>query len=42
MAAGTAQCKILALHETPDNAFGASAIMEVLVNEHVLKDTAGI
>ena len=42
MAAGTAQCKILALHETPDNAFGANAIMEVLVNEHVLKDTAGI
>ena len=42
MAAGTASCKILGLYETPDNAFGANAIMEVLINEHLLKDSAGI
>jgi hypothetical protein len=42
MAAGTASAKIMALHDTPDNAFGANAIMEVLINEHLLKDSAGI
>jgi len=42
MSNGTAQCKILSLHETPDNAFGLNAIMEVLINEHLLKSTAGI
>jgi len=42
MAAGTAQCKILALYDAPENAFGANAVMEVLINEHVLKGTAGI
>ncbi len=42
MAAGAAQCKIIALYDSPDNAFGANAVMEVLVNEHVLKDSAGI
>jgi len=42
MGAGTASCKILGLYETPDNAFGANAIMEVLINEHLLKDSAGI
>ena len=42
MAAGTATCKILGLWESPDNAFGANAIMEVLINEHILKDGAGI
>ena len=42
MAAGTASCKILGLYEKPDNAFGANAIMEVLINEHLLKDSAGI
>ena len=42
MAAGTASCKILGLYETADNAFGANAIMEVLINEHLLKDSAGI
>jgi len=42
MAAGTATAKILSLYETPDNAFGANAIMEVLINEHLLKDNAGI
>jgi len=42
MAAGTATCKILALHDAPDNDFGANAVMEVLINEHLLKDSAGI
>ena len=43
MAAGIATCKILALHETPDNAFGANAIMEVTINEHLLgTNVAGI
>jgi hypothetical protein len=42
MAAGTATTKIIALYDAPDNAFGANAIMEVLINEHLLKDSAGI
>ncbi len=42
MAAGTATAKIIALYDAPDNAFGANAIMEVLINEHLLKDSAGI
>jgi len=42
MAAGSAQCKIIALYDAPENAFGANAVMEVLINEHVLKSTAGI
>jgi hypothetical protein len=42
MAAGAATCKILGLYEAPDNAFGANAIMEVVINEHLLKDSAGI
>ena len=42
MAAGTATVKILGLYETPDNAMGANAIIEVLINEHLLKDNAGI
>ena len=43
MAAGIATCKILALHETPDNAFGATAVMEVTINEHLLgTNVAGI
>ena len=42
MAAGTASCKIMALYDAPDNAFGANAVMEVLINEHLLKDSAGI
>jgi len=42
MAATAATVKILALHDTPDNAFGANAIMEVIINEHLLKQTAGI
>lgn len=42
MAAGTAQTKIVALYDAPENSFGANAVMEVLINEHVLKQTAGI
>ena len=42
MASGTATCKILGLYEAPDNAFGANAVMEVLITEHLLKATAGI
>ena len=42
MAAGTASCKIIALYDSPENALGANAVMEVLINEHLLKDSAGI
>ena len=43
MAAGIASCKILAIYDSPDNAFGANAIMEVLINEHLLgTNVAGI
>ena len=42
MAAGTASCKIIGLYDAPDNSFGANAVMEVLINEHLLKQTAGI
>jgi len=42
MAAGTASCKIMALYDAPENAFGANAVMEVIINEHLLKDGAGI
>tara|TARA_R110000744_G_scaffold1266_2_gene4459 strand:+ start:411 stop:962 length:552 start_codon:yes stop_codon:yes gene_type:complete len=42
MALGTATCKIIALYDAPDNAFGANAVMEVLISEHLLKDNAGI
>jgi len=42
MAAGAASCKILSLVDSPENAFGANAVMEVLINEHLLKDSAGI
>jgi hypothetical protein len=42
MANGTATCKILALHDTPDNSMAQYAVLEVLINEHVLKATAGI
>ena len=42
MAAGTATAKIISLYETPDNELGTYAIMEVLINEHLLKDNAGI
>ena len=42
MAAGAAQTKIIALYDAPENSFGANAVMEVLINEHLLKGTAGI
>ena len=43
MAAGIASCKIIALYDAPDNAFGANAIMEVTINEHLLgTNIAGI
>jgi hypothetical protein len=42
MAATAAQTKILALYDAPENAFGANAVMEVLINEHLWKDSAGI
>ena len=42
MSNGTATCKILGVYESPDNALGTNAIMEVLINEHLLKDSAGI
>ena len=42
MAAGAAQTKIIALYDAPENAFGANAVMEVLINEHLRKGTAGI
>jgi hypothetical protein len=42
MAAGTATCKIIALYDAPENTFAANAVMEVLINEHLLKDGAGI
>ena len=43
MAAGIATCKILALHDSPENAFGANAVMEVTINEHLLgTNVAGI
>ena len=42
MANSAATCKIVALHDSPSNAFGTNAVMEVLINEHLLKDSAGI
>ena len=42
MANSAATCKIIALFDSPENAFGANAVMEVLINEHLLKDSAGI
>jgi len=42
MASSAATCKIIGLYESPENAFGANAVVEVLINEHVLKATAGI
>ena len=42
IANSAATCKIVALHDNPNNAFGTNAVMEVLINEHLLKDSAGI
>jgi hypothetical protein len=43
MAAGIASCKIIALYDAPENSFGANAVMEVTINEHLLgTNVAGI
>tara|TARA_R110000751_G_scaffold69420_2_gene140969 strand:- start:2355 stop:2909 length:555 start_codon:yes stop_codon:yes gene_type:complete len=42
MSGTAASCKIIALWDAPENAFGTNAVMEVLINEHLLKDSAGI
>ena len=42
MSNGAATCKIMALWDAPENAFGANAVLEVLINEHLYKDSAGI
>ena len=42
MANSAATAKIIALYDAPENCFGANAVMEVLINEHLLKDSAGI
>tara|TARA_R100000808_G_C2154775_1_gene166128 strand:+ start:4702 stop:5253 length:552 start_codon:yes stop_codon:yes gene_type:complete len=42
MGTGTATAKLIALWDSPENAFGTNAVMEVLINEHILKDAAGI
>ena len=42
MSNGTATCKIIGLWDDPSNSFAEFAQLEVLINEHVLKQTAGI
>ncbi len=42
MSNSAATCKIMALHDTPDNSMAQYAVLEVLINEHLLKDSAGI
>lgn len=42
MGASTATCKIIGLWEDPSNSFAQYAQLEVLINEHLLKATAGI
>ena len=43
MANSIATCKIIALYDSPENAFGANAVMEVTINEHLLgTNVAGI
>ena len=42
MSNGTATCKIIGLREDPSNSFAQYAQLEVLINEHLLKATAGI
>ena len=39
---GTATCKVIGLWEDPSNSFAQYAQLEVLINEHLLKATAGI
>ncbi len=38
----TAQLRILGLSQIPDNALGAYAVVDVLINEHELKSTTGV
>ena len=43
MSNSIATCKIIALYDSPENAFGANAVMEVTINEHLLgTNVAGI
>ena len=42
MGTGTAQLKIIGLVPAPDNAWGEHAQLEVILNEHLFKQTAGI
>jgi len=42
MANAAATAKIIAIWDSPENAYGANAVMEVLINEHLLKDADGI
>ena len=42
MSNGTATCKIIGIWEDPSNSFAQYAQLEVLINEHLLKATAGI
>lgn len=42
MSNGTATCKIIGLWEDPSNSFAQYAQLEVMINEHLLKATAGI
>ena len=42
MSNGTATCKIIGLWEDPSNRFAQYAQLDVLINEHFLKQTAGI
>ena len=42
MGTGPAQCKIIGLGDDPDNAWGEHAQLEVIFNEHLFKQTAGI
>ena len=42
MGTSTATCKIIGLWDDPSNSFAQYAQLEVLINEHLLKATAGI
>jgi hypothetical protein len=42
MGTSTATCKIIGLWEDPGNSYAEYAQLEVLINEHLLKATAGI
>lgn len=40
--ATTAQLRLIRLHQTPTNAFGADAVWEVIINEHEFKSVLGV